>query len=229
MSILDNYTVSKIPSKETYPWLLKKHYARRIPSISFAFGLYKDKELCGILTVGTPSSSPLREGVCGKENINYVYELNRLCVNDGMGRNVLSYFVGQCLKMLPPMILISYADTSQGHNGYIYQSTNWLYTGLSAKRTDWKIKGKEHLHGQTIADEFRGVKNRAEAMRAKYGNDFYLKDRPRKHRYVYFIGNKKQKKCWKASLLYNEEPYPKGENSRYDASFKPQTQMTFFE
>jgi len=184
--------------------------------------------LCGVLTIGTPASSPLREGVCGKENIDYVYELNRLCINDYMPKNTLSYFVAAVLKKLPSMILISYADTEQGHNGYIYQSTNWLYTGLSAKRTDWKVKGKEHLHGQIIADEFRGIKNRSKAMKEKYGDDFYLKDRSRKHRYVYFIGSKKQKNHWKSKLLYNEEPYPKGENSRYDTSYRPVTQLPLF-
>jgi hypothetical protein len=73
---------------------------------------------------------------------------------------------------------------------------------LSAKRTDWKVKGKEHLHGQTIADEFRGVKNRAQAMRDKYGDDFYLKPRPRKHRYIYIVGSKGFKKFVMSRLKY---------------------------
>jgi hypothetical protein len=62
---------------------------------------------------------------------------------------------------------------------------------------------------QTIADEFRGVKNRAEMMRAKYGSDFYLKPRSRKHRYVFIIGNKKDKKVILKALKYKIMPYPK--------------------
>ena len=146
--------------------------------------------------------------------MGYVYELNRLVV-DKQPRNVLSWFVAQCLRRLPPMIVVSFADTEQGHHGYIYQATNWIYTGLSAKRTDWKIKGKEHLHGVTVADEFRGQSNRGQLMREKYGDDFYLEDRPRKHRYVYFIGSKTQRKRWRKALKYDEEPYPKGQNTRY--------------
>ncbi len=34
------------------------------------------------------------------------------------------------------MIIVSYADTSQNHHGYIYQATNWIYTGLTKKNTD---------------------------------------------------------------------------------------------
>ena len=155
----------------------------------------------------------------------HVHELNRLVV-DKQPRNVLSWFVAECLRRLPPMIVVSFADTEQGHHGYIYQATNWIYTGLSAKRTDWKVKGKEHLHGVTIADEFRGQQNRGQLMRDKYGDDFYLEDRPRKHRYVYLIGSKTQRKRWRKALKYGEEPYPKGDNSRYtEAPIYSQAQL----
>jgi hypothetical protein len=112
--------------------------------------------------------------------------------------------------MLPKnKIIVSFADISQGHRGMVYQACNFIYCGLSAKRSDWKVKGKEHLHGQTIADEFRGIKNRAQAMRNKYGDDFYLSPRPRKHRYIYIIGSKPFKAKAKSSLKYKVEPYPK--------------------
>jgi len=91
----------------------------------------------------------------------------------------------------------------------VYQACNFLYCGLSAKRTDWKVKGKEHLHGQTIADEFRGVKDRAAAMREKYGSDFYLHPRPRKHRYLYLVGSKTFKKQASKDIKYKQEQYPK--------------------
>ena len=48
-----------------------------------------------------------------------------------------------------------------------------------------------------------------------------------KHRYYYFLGDKRHKREMKKMLLerYKILPYPKGENSRYDASYKPQNQM----
>ena len=149
-----------------------------------------------------------------------------MCLNDHNVKNLTSFFLSKCLNLLPNnLIIVSYADTSQNHHGYIYQATNWYYTGLSAKRTDWKIKGKEHLHGITIADEFRGKKNRVDLIRKKYGKNFYLKDRPLKHRYIYFTGNKKK---WLKELNYSIKPYPKGQNKRYDASYKPNIQVQLF-
>lgn len=201
--------VEQIRAKDTYPMLLNVHYAGRIPSISYAFGLFRDDKMEGVCTFGTPSSAPLRRGICGPDWQNNVLELNRLCLLDN-NKNDASFLVAASLKQLPkPSVIVSFADTEQGHKGVVYQACNFAYTGLSAKRTDWKIKGKEHLHGQTVADEFRGCKNRAEKMREKYGADFYLAQRPRKHRYVYFVGSKHDKKVMFAALRYKCERYPK--------------------
>lgn len=197
-----------ITREQTKPFILDIHYAHRMPSISWAFGLYENDELIGVCTFGKPASSNLQIGICGKEYQSQVQELNRLALKYNRP-NEASFFVSRCLKMLPrPMIIISYADMEQKHQGIVYQACNFIYTGLSAKRTDWKVKGMEHKHGMTIADEFRGVKNRSKAMREKYGEDFYLKERSRKHRYIYFIGSKVEIKRMKKALNYKIENYP---------------------
>lgn len=219
--------VNQIAPSEARQWLLLRHYARRSCPVSFAFGAYRDAELIGVVTYGTPVSSPLRSGVCGPDWAPYVLELNRLCCESS--RNVASKLVGASLRLLPrPRVVVSYADTAQGHVGYVYQATNFLYTGLSAIRTDWKVRGKESLHGATIADESRGRQNRAEWMRQKYGDDFYLSIRPRKHRYVYVCGNARQRSQIRSSLRYPIEPYPKGDSQRYNADAPLSTQFAFF-
>jgi hypothetical protein len=210
MAIIDKYKVISIESNLTYDWLLNKHYAKRIPSISFAFGLYNANILCGVMTIGKPASPSLCDGVCGKENSKYVYELNRLCVDDNLEKNVLSYFVSKCLKLINDnMILVSYADTSMNHNGYIYQATNWIYTGATKERTD--IGFEDGTHSRHYSKDI----------------DYSIrKFRSSKHRYIYFIG--KLKKHFKKSLNYKIENYPKGENQKYDSSYKPKVQLTLF-
>ena len=199
----------KIDSKKTYPFLLNIHYAKRIPSISYAFGAFKESLLVGVITYGTPPSSSLKKGIAGIENSMDVLELNRLCFSENI-KNGASQLISYSIKQLPKnKIIVSYADTEQEHKGIVYQATNFIYTGLSAKRTDWKIKGLEHLHGQTIADISRGQKNRAEWMRNKFGDKFYLKERPRKHRYIFINGSKTYKKNILSKLKYNIESYPK--------------------
>lgn len=203
------YSVRAIDRSACSEYILEIHYAKRWPSISYAFGLFYCDSLVGVVTYGTPPSAPLRKGIAGESFVRDVLELNRLCLRHNR-KNEASFLVGKSLKLLPKnRIIVSFADTSQGHIGSVYQATNFLYCGLSAKRTDWKIKGEEHLHGQTIADRFRGVEDRAKAIRDMYGDDFYLAPRPRKHRYIYILGDRKYKKSVMESLRYPVVPYPK--------------------
>ena len=201
--------VKPVTRQDCLPFLLNIHYAKRVPSVSWAFGLFMGDHLEGVVTYGTPSSAPLRRGICGDEHKSNVIELNRLVLLSNQ-RNHASVLVGRSLRLLEGnKVVVSFADKAQDHVGYVYQATNFLYCGLSAKRTDWKVRGMEHLHGQTIADEFRGHPNRAQAMREKYGDDFYLAPRSRKHRYVTFIGTRRFKKDAEQSLKYPQLPYPK--------------------
>ena len=215
--------VLPIKSEETYPWLLQKHYAKRIPQIMFAFGLYEESILIGICTFGIPASPALCMGICGKEYADKVLELNRVCLLEN-GKNQASYLVSNAIKLLPkPSIVVSYADTNHGHVGYVYQATNFLYTGLSANRVDWTVKGLEHKHSKTLSDGMT-----LESIKEKYGTDFYYTERSRKHRYIYFQADKKQKKELIKLLKYSIEPYPKGNSKKYDSGGSVQTQELLF-
>jgi len=206
---VDGYSVEPIQSKDCYELLLYRHYARRIPSISFAFGLFLDGALEGVVCYGRPPSAPQRYGVCGKDNACLVYELNRLCLQNNR-KNEASRLVSASLKMMPrPSVVISYADPQHGHEGYVYQATNFAYYGLTEKRSEWKVKGLEHLHSQTIADKFKGSESPSKAIREHYGDRFYLKDRPQKHRYIYVNGSKREKKRISKLIRYSAQEYPK--------------------
>jgi hypothetical protein len=218
--------VKVLPIKpfETYSWLLNKHYAKRIPQIMFAFGLYVNGVMKGVVTFGIPASPSLCMGICGKEYLSIVLELNRLCLLDNH-KNEASYLVSNAIKLLPkPSIIVSYADNAHGHVGYIYQATNFIYTGLSANRVDWAVKGLEHKHCKTLSDGMT-----LETIKAKYGDDFYYTERSRKHRYILFHGSKTDKKCLLKKLKYPILDYPKGETKKYDAGGRVETQKVLFE
>lgn len=201
--------VTEIKSFETYSWLKKLHYAKRIPSISYAFGLYLHNDLIGIVTYGMPASNALCKGICGSNYKDKVIELNRLCLIDNHKNNA-SFLVGNSLKLLPkPKIVVSYADTAMNHNGYIYQATNFIYTGLTVKRKEWGLKGK-NLHPRHID---------------RLNENFEFRDRSQKHRYIYFLGNKREKKEFLKNLKYQIKPYPKTQNKNYSMDHKVPTQL----
>jgi len=191
-------TVLPIKHFEAEPWIMRKHYAKRMPSISYAFGLYEENVLVGVCTYGMPASPFLCMGVCGKENKDLVIELNRLCI-ETKTKNAASVLVGRSLQMLPsPMVVVSYADTAQSHVGYVYQATNFLFTGTTKERTD--MAGEDGQHS-----------------RHNKGDRNNRIDRSSKHRYVFFVGSKKQKKKLFEQLRYPVMPYPKGNTQRYDS------------
>jgi hypothetical protein len=199
------YDVRPIRAQDAYGYLLEIHYARRIPSISFAYGLYRDADLVGVVTYGTPASSTLCRGICGNEWQEHVVELNRLVLRDNL-KNEASRLVARSLGQLPaPKIVVSFADTAQDHHGIVYQATNFIYTGLSAAFKDPRVKGLEHQHHATYA---HGLSN--QEVIEKYGaENVYFVNRSRKHRYVIFVGNKKQRKDMRQALRYEILPYPK--------------------
>jgi hypothetical protein len=222
MNIKNKYSVQVIKKEETYEWILYKHYAKRIPPISYAFGLHDDEMLLkGICTFGIPAS--------GFKLSIQPYELNRLVINDNLPRNTGSFFVSHCLNNFPEdSIIVSYADSNQNHHGYIYQSTNWLYTGEIDCRVEYVICGRK-THCKTFYNKY-GTSS-FDKLKKEYGLDI-IKSREAKpkHRYFFIVGEKKFKEEKKTELLkkYKTFPYPKGDNKRYDASYKPAVQKRLF-
>ena len=183
--------------------VVREHYLHRKAPCSVAFGLFRDDAVVGVVCYGTPSSAPLRRGLAGDENARNVVELTRLWVCDSVPRNGESLLIGRTLRHCGKEFVVSFADTQQGHVGTVYQATNWLYTGLSAKRTSWSVDGMAQ-HGQTLAD-----RHTADEMRRKYGDRFSLTERSRKHRYVYINAKGRRKQVLLSALRYPVLPYPK--------------------
>ena len=201
---LDTYTPSKevkqISYEDTKPFILKIHYARRMPCVQYAFGLFVNGILVGCVTYGQPATPSIGKGMAGIENRQNVIELNRLVIlPEYNGKNYGSFLVSKSLKMLPNhTFVVSYADTAWGHIGYIYQATNFLYTGATKPRTDMRSLSGGHPRHY----------NKGEMQRVY---------RSAKHRYVYLCGNKKEKRKMRSELKWKVvSPYPKGDGKHYD-------------
>lgn len=204
MSDLSGWTVDRIDNATAQKIVVDNHYLHRKAPCSAAFGLFDEMgRLWGVVMYGTPSSSSLRAGIAGAEEANNVIELTRLWIHDDAPKNGESFLIGRSVRNAGKDIVVSFADTAQNHYGVVYQATNWLYTGLSAKRTDWTVEGIDK-HGHTWADKYS-----ANEMREMFGDKFTLQPRSRKHRYVFLNGSKARKRDLLAKLNYPVQPYPK--------------------
>lgn len=200
---LENYIIKQISYTKAMDVIVREHYLHRKAPCSIAFGLFLGDLLKGVVCYGTPSSAPLRKGIAGTENALNVIELTRLWVCDSVPRNGESFLIGGTVRKAGKEIVVSFAEIQQGHVGTVYQATNWIYTGLSAKRTNWTVEGVVK-HCQTLADKYT-----SEQIRSEFGERFSLQERPRKHRYVFINAKGKRKKDILASMKYKPLPYPK--------------------
>lgn len=193
-----------IDSKTAISFLLPRHYSGRKPQVLLAFGWFVDEELQAVCTFAKPVSNSLCKGICGQENSQYVFELNRLCRLENF-KEPLSKFVAFCLRYISKnkhWIIVSYSDTGMNHCGYIYQACNFIYTGrTNSRRERYQSTGKIPKH------------TRHHNFKQETGERLI---RTKKHRYVYFATKqKKLKKNWKNALNYKPEKYPKEENKNY--------------
>lgn len=204
--------VQMIPPEWSHKMILRVHYARKVPSIMYAFGLFHNNEMIGVCTFGMPPNNMLNcKNLFDKKVDVDVIELNRLCVENGSPKNSSSILVSGSLNLLPkPICIVSYADINQGHIGYIYQATNWIYTGVSSKDTRiFNSLTGELSHRKTIFNIYGSTSNLPDHFSK-------VKEEHGKHRYFYFLGNKNQVRQMRLNLKYDTLPYPKGESRRYE-------------
>lgn len=202
--VKSDYEVKLIPNKDSYSFLLEIHYAKRIPSISYCYGLFKKSELVGVVTYGSPASSTIRKSLNLKDN-TLLLELNRLCLLDNI-KNEASYLISQSIKKLPKnTAIISFADSKEFHTGYVYQACNFIYTGTTKPNKEWHLKSNPNLHSKNVYSLAKGKVNKIKYMIDEYGDDFEIKSSSTKHRYIYIKGNNKLQK----EILKKSKSYPK--------------------
>jgi hypothetical protein len=152
--------VERITAQEAAEFLLPRHYSGRMPIVCQAFGWIQGQTIRAVITISRPASPFVCLSPFGSEYSDLIYELSRLCT-DGGKLPQLSQFVSECLKILKNdnIVLVSYADTGMNHHGYIYQATNWIYTGQTQERYDRVSKvGKHSRHNHDSTSNTRQLR-----------------------------------------------------------------------
>jgi len=226
--ITQNINVRLISKDAAKDMIETNHYSHKASSTRYALGIFYTEEkedsffegesetLIGCMTYGYPVGRLAADSVSDLVKQNEVLELTRLFIHDGYGSNIESYAIGQSFKWLREndksiKVLISYADPQAGHIGGIYKGTNWLYQGDSMRLVDsyalkYNLDDKLWIHSRTVFSMYGS--NSIDILKKQIGKTFYLKLEERKHRYIYLLGDKKEKKAILNSLKHPILPYP---------------------
>jgi len=183
MTLSERYSVRAAVRGEFEWLLLNHHYARRVPSIKHAYVLCDGASVVGVVTFGVPASRHMQIGACPSDPDKAI-ELNRLCVLDVAPRNTETWFISRALSMLPPYIVLSYADTVQGHMGFVYRAANFKYAGWTdmerkTARYDYVVPGKHSR--QAFRD---GVQQFSEKVRRRPKVKYWTVTGDRKQRHT---------------------------------------------
>ena len=215
--------------------VVDNHYSGRCPGVAYTFGLFEHKKLVGCVVFATPASYTLCNGVCGEKFSKQVVELARLVITTKTP-NAASFLVGAALRGLPNLIIVSYADCNEhvGHVGYVYQATNWMYTGRGSAEPIYVLEN-DHPSGlkagTPVSYTRRHIDQKARDLgfawkhNASTGPGLVRRKTIGKHRYLYITGDKRFRKKalealrYKVLTLPNGKPaYPKGPTRRHEGS-----------
>lgn len=203
------YETAPIPSNLGKEFIRKHHYTHGCHNGPMCYGLFDEGELIGVLAFATPASENVRASVFGAEHKDAVTELHRLVILDGTPTNTESWFISRALAWLHehrPAIrgVLSFADASEGHQGTIYQATNALYCGTTAKARFWRDQNGRLRHPRQ-----NGV-NISPKVAQERG--WTAERRASKYRYLFLIGSKSDRRWARRNLSLQPTDYPKTEN-----------------
>lgn len=182
---------------------LNFHYAKAVPGYKWSYSVFTDDgKWCGVIVYSSGASPKIGKpyGLFQGE----VLELVRVALN---GRQkCTSQAVAMTLKRLHKdapnvRLVVSFADTEQGHAGTIYQATNWMYVGKMDGAPMFVVNGKRY-HYRSCID--KGWKNSEKWLRENVDPNAKEVRGGDKHKYLYFFDRKLKKQ-----FSEMERPYPK--------------------
>jgi len=137
-----NWIVEQIEYSIAKNLIQKLHYTGSCSNTAtFCFGLFckKNYTLSGVsMWMNAPAGVSKKYG---NGKMNDVLTLSRFVLIPDLPTNSASFLLGSSMKKISKTnkysCLVTYADSSQNHNGIIYTATNWIYSGTTMGATQW--------------------------------------------------------------------------------------------
>jgi hypothetical protein len=178
------------------------HYSKTMPvNKTVKVGAWEDGAFVGVV-IFSPGASPdlyKSYSITQQEGC----ELTRIALRQHKSpvSRILSVAFKFLKKSNPKLrLVISFADTNQGHHGGVYQATNWIYNGTSAARKVPIVNGKQ-IHERSLSVMVKQGK-------IKRSNCEWVVVPP-KHRYLMPLDDDMRKR-----ILPLSKPYPKRASSK---------------
>jgi hypothetical protein len=147
----NEWEVRPVPRHDDAQALIRAlHYSRSCPNTStYRHGLYAVADgfmapLRGV-ALWIPPTKTAAQAIAG-DGWQGVLSLSRLVVAPEVPTNGASFLMGRSMKQIDRErwpVLVTYADTNQGHTGAIYKATNWTEDGPVPAGDVWETVSGE--------------------------------------------------------------------------------------
>ena len=177
------------------------HYSHSMPAAAVKIGVWEDEKFIGVVLFGRGAAMNIASPY-GLQQTECV-ELLRVALNNHKSQTskIVSVAISLLKRQSPGLkLLVSYADTKQGHEGIIYQAMNWVYVGDSlAKRQ--LINGKL-VHPKTVYSKYG--RQDIEFLRTHIDKNAQWVDELPKRKYLFPLNDEMRKQ-----IEPLRKPYPK--------------------
>lgn len=194
--------------------VMRWHYSRRMPKAKLVrIGVWENEMFRGAIIFGVGANRHLASQF-DLEAIE-ACELTRVALAPDR-EHPTSQCIAIGLKLLKHQspglrLVVSFADTAQGHLGVVYQATNWIFLGTS-EQSYFRINGRV-IHPRSVYDKFGPGGQSLSWLRANVDPKADRVEQSPKLRYVYPFDRAMRKKLEPQAL-----PYPKrGRSNTSDA------------
>ena len=208
-----NYTIREISKEQALEMIMLYHYSNTLSKLNKYFlGFYLESELVGVVTLGwgTRPRHTIQKLFPNMTTAEYL-EIGRMCMTEDMPRNSESQMLSQCVKWLkrnhPEIkILFTWADGMLGKVGYVYQASNFIYTGKVGGEMYIQDGVKIHVRKMKAILTPKGTKDKRLTLRPTLDQmrDLNINHyKGSQYRYIYFLCDKKEKKRLQDECLVN--------------------------
>ena len=131
------------------------HYSKSVPAGKLVkVGVWEDDKFIGVILYSRGAASNI--GSPFGLDQTQVCELTRVAMrrHESHVSRALAISLRMLKQLCPAMrLVVSFADTEQGHHGGIYQANGWWYIGDSASDSEYRIHGKK-MHRKTVYSRY---------------------------------------------------------------------------
>lgn len=154
------FLIFRIERSLAKPFVEKYHYIHSIGKTSLITGLFEDDVLVGVITFGQVSGRLLAQSIFDGGTQYNTFELLRMCVKDEC-KCPRSLFISKSISILRELFpqikcIVSFADSTQGHIGIVYQAMSFIYTGKTTNKYHY-VKNGVRYNKRIIWDNARKI------------------------------------------------------------------------